>query len=153
MKKKLKKVISLMTTCAVMVMFCVPVFAGDMTKFPYQNEYHYSKSYTRGLQVMLYDFTASHSDIALGGIDGSFGPKTADAVEAYQENKGLEPDGSCGPATWNSIRNTLRYDRNNSGSGYAYYYMTGNYRKTTQCMRTQNGSWYCYDKGSWYYVG
>ena len=32
-------------------------------------------------------------------IDGSFGPKTASALIAYQTARGLDPDGSCGPAT------------------------------------------------------
>jgi hypothetical protein len=32
-------------------------------------------------------------------IDGSFGPTTLKQLKAFQEANGLEPDGSCGPAT------------------------------------------------------
>lgn len=32
--------------------------------------------------------------------DGSFGSKTLNALECYQEDEGLSVDGSCGPATW-----------------------------------------------------
>lgn len=32
-------------------------------------------------------------------VDGSFGPRTKEALMAYQVSAGLTPDGSCGPAT------------------------------------------------------
>lgn len=35
--------------------------------------------------------------------DGSFGPKTQNAVECYQEDVGLTPDGVCGQATWSKL--------------------------------------------------
>src|SRR5438045_2392064 len=34
-----------------------------------------------------------------GGIDGNFGPATERAVMAFQQSKGLEPDGVAGPQT------------------------------------------------------
>lgn len=37
------------------------------------------------------------------GADGSFGGDTDKALRAYQKAAGLEPDGSCGPATWASL--------------------------------------------------
>ncbi len=36
-------------------------------------------------------------------VDGSFGAKTQNAVECYQEDVGLEADGVCGKATWSSL--------------------------------------------------
>ena len=36
-------------------------------------------------------------------IDGSFGPATETALRAYQTSAGLAPDGSCGPATRQSL--------------------------------------------------
>lgn len=35
--------------------------------------------------------------------DGSFGAKTLNALECYQEDEGLEVDGSCGKATWSRL--------------------------------------------------
>jgi len=37
------------------------------------------------------------------GVDGSFGGATDKALRAYQKEKGLAVDGSCGPATWKSL--------------------------------------------------
>lgn len=36
--------------------------------------------------------------------DGEFGPKTKTALVCYQKEKGLNPDGVCGPKTWNKIK-------------------------------------------------
>lgn len=36
-------------------------------------------------------------------VDGSFGPKTEEALKAYQQSKGLTVDGICGPATWTCL--------------------------------------------------
>ncbi len=38
-------------------------------------------------------------------IDGRFGPKTAAAVRAFQEQNGLDVDGIVGPNTWDRLRN------------------------------------------------
>lgn len=43
--------------------------------------------------------TGEHKD----GIDGSFGGKMENAMECYQEDMDLEPDGVCGKATWSSL--------------------------------------------------
>jgi peptidoglycan hydrolase-like protein with peptidoglycan-binding domain len=36
-------------------------------------------------------------------LDGSFGAKTLNALECYQEDNDLKSDGSCGKATWNKL--------------------------------------------------
>lgn len=35
--------------------------------------------------------------------DGDFGPKTEEAVKAFQQSRGLKPDGQCGPITWAAL--------------------------------------------------
>lgn len=37
------------------------------------------------------------------GNDGEFGPRTDNALIAFQTALGLEPDGICGPATWTAL--------------------------------------------------
>lgn len=52
-----------------------------------------SSAYTCAIQILV------------GGInvDGIYGSNTKKAVSAYQEAKGLEVDGICGPATWKAL--------------------------------------------------
>jgi peptidoglycan hydrolase-like protein with peptidoglycan-binding domain len=40
--------------------------------------------------------------------DGQFGPKTAAAVKAFQQSKGLAADGKAGPQTWPAVIITVR---------------------------------------------
>lgn len=37
------------------------------------------------------------------GIDGNFGGNTLAALVSFQKERGLEPDGVCGPATWKEL--------------------------------------------------
>ena len=37
-------------------------------------------------------------------VDGDFGPRTEEAVEAFQNEEGLYIDGVCGPDTWGALR-------------------------------------------------
>lgn len=37
-------------------------------------------------------------------VDGQFGPKTLEAVKAYQEEHGLVVDGKVGPKTWTELK-------------------------------------------------
>ena len=40
--------------------------------------------------------------------DGEFGPKTANAVKAFQQSRGLAADGKAGPQTWPAVIITVR---------------------------------------------
>ncbi len=42
-----------------------------------------------------------------GTADGSYGPKTREAVKKYQSTYGLDADGSAGPCTMTSLKNTV----------------------------------------------
>ena len=50
------------------------------------------------LQRLLRDFGYSP-----GAVDGDFGPKTEQAVEAFQTDFGLQVDGIAGPQTWAAL--------------------------------------------------
>ncbi len=54
------------------------------------------------LQILLkgYGYDLGTTGPKKDGIDGSFGGKTENAVEAFQEDVGLDADGICGPKTW-----------------------------------------------------
>ncbi|HIT06772.1 MAG TPA: peptidoglycan-binding protein [Candidatus Scybalocola faecipullorum] len=90
-----------------------------------------------------------------GGIDGSYGYGTANAVEAFQVSKNLEVDGSCGPKTWAALRSSLIYktfeDPYKIYKGpYPYWANQYNMRQ----FETPTGIWHCYSAyGTWSYVG
>ena len=42
-----------------------------------------------------------------GGLDGIFGSKTRNSVVAYQNSRGLTPDGIIGNITWNALMNEV----------------------------------------------
>lgn len=49
--------------------------------------------------------------------DGVYGPKTKNAVAAYQSAKGLSADGICGPKTWNALITGVREEAAPKPSG------------------------------------
>jgi peptidoglycan hydrolase-like protein with peptidoglycan-binding domain len=50
------------------------------------------------LQKGLKKYATSATDP--GPVDGDFGPKTEDAVKAYQQDRGIHADGIVGDQTW-----------------------------------------------------
>ena len=57
----------------------------------------------RELQFYLYLMSAYESSIPSVTIDGQFGPRTEEAVRAYQRFAGLTVDGIVGRTTWDSL--------------------------------------------------
>jgi peptidoglycan hydrolase-like protein with peptidoglycan-binding domain len=53
----------------------------------------------RRLQILLVMIKL----LDFSGIDGTFGPKTQDAVKSFQEGNNLRPDGVVGSVTWNAL--------------------------------------------------
>ncbi len=56
------------------------------------------------LQTMLWRLGY---DLGPCGIDGDFGRATKAALEAFQKDNGLNPDGVCGPMTWDALDKTI----------------------------------------------
>ena len=44
-------------------------------------------------------------DCGSSGADGIFGKNTEDALKRFQQDRGLSPDGVCGPLTWSALEN------------------------------------------------
>lgn len=44
-----------------------------------------------------------------GGIDGAWGPKTAQALANYQDSRGLEPDAKLGPKTYAMMQDDAKF--------------------------------------------
>ncbi len=42
-----------------------------------------------------------------GEVDGKIGPKTRDALRAFQKDNSLKPDGVCGKKTWDLLKSHL----------------------------------------------
>ena len=63
------------------------------------------KKGAKGLTVtaMQHLLLAYGADLGSYGADGSFGGTTDRALRAWQGANGLEPDGSCGIATWSKL--------------------------------------------------
>lgn len=55
--------------------------------------------------------------------DGSFGPKTLEAVKEFQDAKGLEDDGIVGPQTWTSLHITTGVGKGGKNDVMAVQYL------------------------------
>ena len=75
------------------------------SQFPFTLSVGDSGSAVRVLQYYLNYVSQFINTVPSVVIDGSFGPSTAAAVEAFQRTYGLSPDGIVGEATWNELYN------------------------------------------------
>jgi len=58
---------------------------------------------SRGNYVLILQDSLNNLGYRTGGLDGLFGPGTANSVRAYQKYKGLTADGVVGCNTWNAL--------------------------------------------------
>ena len=75
------------------------------TQFPSTLQLGASGNSVRVLQYYLNYVSQFINTVPTVTIDGSFGPSTEAAVEAFQRTYGLTPDGIVGEATWNELYN------------------------------------------------
>ena len=154
MRRIIKNIFVGMVALSLMITPSVRSNAAAMNTFPAQNTSSYTVQYTRAIQVMMlnYNTTTRAYIVNSGGVDGSYGPNTKNAVISFQVATGLTPDGSCGPNTWSKLNATLL--SNGYSGGFALF--RGYYPYTTNCMRHSTDgamTWYTYHNSSWYYVG
>ncbi len=60
------------------------------------------------LQYYLAAYALFNESVPLIEVDGIFGPKTKEAVIAFQQTNGLNPDGIVGKNTWNKLYNAYK---------------------------------------------
>jgi peptidoglycan hydrolase-like protein with peptidoglycan-binding domain len=61
----------------------------------------------RGANVVALQQALTRLGHSPGGADGSFGPRTRAALEAFQRSRGLKPDGRYGPVTRDALAAAL----------------------------------------------
>jgi len=103
-------------------------FQPEWADFPTQRSSSYQTKPTRALQTILYYYTSTtRTPIAnAGGMDGSYGSGTTQAVTNFQTIRGLSSiDGICGGGTWDSLYKILTHnvgepDENQYNTSTAY---------------------------------
>ncbi len=74
-----------------------------------------------------------------GPVDGSFGPRTRQAVIDFQRDNGLTPDGIIGPLTWNEFeRLLLGYATYTVRAGDTLYGIARKFYTTVSAIQTAN---------------
>ena len=74
-----------------------------------------------------------------GPIDGVYGPKTTEAVRAFQKANGLAADGAAGPLTQNALARWLRgYTTHKIVRGDTLYRLARTYNTSLQAILTAN---------------
>jgi peptidoglycan hydrolase-like protein with peptidoglycan-binding domain len=73
-----------------------PMTAGTISPFPLVRQ----GDQQHPVKTLQYLLRARGHTVA---VDGIFGPNTAAAVRAFQQQKGLAVDGIVGPVTWRAL--------------------------------------------------
>lgn len=122
--KMAKKILALaLAVMMIMTVLVVPTSAATATaptatefaSFPELYHGSYENGYIKALQRFLLCYPSTHDYIytntGVGGVDGGFGPKTEQAVKAFQASiwgeNSSEVDGYVGSKTWTQIRYKL----------------------------------------------
>lgn len=151
MVKTATRIITIIFVIAIIASISVSAFADGtwadrFGNFAYTVQGH-NNGYVFAVQRFLQNYNTTTATLIsnAGGVDGSFGPGTKNAVSTFQLdyfNDATEADGEVGPKTWRAVRYCMTasgssitfFKRNNAyiicaisnGSGYNYYYYTGN---------------------------
>jgi len=89
----------------------MPVFPGTLIRVGDRGES------VRQIQACLNRVGLRHPSIQRLNEDGIFGPRTFDAVVAFQRIFGLSPDGVVGPLTWARLREECSAGSGGGGNG------------------------------------
>ncbi len=94
---------------------------------------------SRGPNVKLIQSLLNRIGYNAGPVDGIFGPRTQQAVIAFQRDNGLTPDGIVGPATWSVFERLLiGYDTYTIRAGDTLYNIARRYYTTVNAIVTAN---------------
>lgn len=148
---KIKKVVAIFAGLSLLFSFSANAFAstghlGTWIGFPQTNQ-GANNPYVKCIQRIMYDYSDTTRLLIVnnGGVDGSFGSATKQAVKLYQAGKGLTADGSVGSQTWGKIDNDLDYDSIAyfSSDGYFEMFIGTGLQYTNYDVRrgTVSGSW------------
>lgn len=92
-----------------------------------------------GPNVQLVQSLLNRIGYNAGPVDGYYGQQTLLAVQAFQRNYGLTPDGAVGPATWAVMERLIRgYDTYTIRSGDTLYKIAARYYTTLNAILTAN---------------
>lgn len=83
------------------------------------------------------------------GIDGKFGPGCEKALIAFQKERGLDPDGVCGPKTWKEIEAFAQYSAIITASKLNVRTGPSTLKKSTGTLKKNTKVVVVYEKSGW----
>ena len=125
--KCLKPFLSMLIVMILTFSLIVPAYAMDpdwflrVSAFPTQRKGSQNNSNSVALVGIIQKTMYCYSDetrayiVNSGGVDGTYGQGTSNAVAAFQQDLSIGIDGDCGPQTWPKI--AVRMNNTSSTSG------------------------------------